>query len=207
MENMIDALSEVIGAPASWFDIVIKSEGGLSKDTFATLFLSDPEGFSNSTLGGYVDILLFAGTVGSPNAPLRCLTSSVCQSRYYAYKKRYCYRYVYSNLVAKYSGDDHVREGQCVPGANPAWGSLSVDINGPRNGGSYKMQCDSECRYCKQEGSFQGDQCVCYLDLENPVDDGYAYYCISMRYASAHSLLPSLLGVFVALASVVVSVL
>lgn len=191
VDNIIDALAETTGVAAKWFDIIIKSEGGLSQDTFATLFLADPASFTEDQLGGFVDILFFAGTVGSPNAPLSCNINSVCQSRYYAYKKRYCYRYIYSNLVGEYSGDEHVNENQCVAGVNPAWGSVTVAINENRNGGTYKMQCDDKCRYCKQEGSFKGDECVCYLDLDNPVATGYAYYCISVKYASAPAFSPS----------------
>lgn len=189
-QNMVkNELSQIIGVPATWFEFVIKEEGGIGGTTIGELWVHDPAAFPEETeQKGFVDLLFFAGIAESLEEELFCRIHTTCLHSY----KRFCYRYLEQNLIGEYSGNNHARENTCYANVDPEWGHTKVSINEDRTGGIFHMQCDEGCRFCKKEGTFVGDECICFVDESHPEPTGYPYYCISVKYASAFSLAPSI---------------
>jgi len=192
---IVTAFSVVLKIDTTWIKVNILMDGGYGSDSIATLSISEP-GFSPSDPVGYVDVLFFSGTTDG-NEELTCRIHDICESNYYT-DKRYCYNLQTSNLVGEYSGDNHILEQACTPGINLNWGNIQVNINKPRTGGTYRMMCDSSCYFCRQEGTFEGDECICFVEQSTSIGaDGFTYYCISVKFAASSLTLPSIVTLLV----------
>jgi len=181
MEAMLESLTSTLSVSADWFTIVL---GSNDKDLGAArLFVADPE--EDALLGGFVDILFFSGTAESASE-ITCRIHDSCESSYF--QKRNCNRQLPGNLIGEYSGDNHVREQDCIAGFDSSWGHLKVSINTERTGGVYSLVCDETCEVCYFEGSFEGDECICYQ--ESTGASGTPYKCISVKFASSTRVRP-----------------
>jgi len=165
-------LADGTGEPSSEFNVIVTYDGALGGQSDGYIYLGSASG-AEDELGGYVDVLFFAGINEQP----QCNIHDQCG-------KYSCY--AFRNLVGEYSGDNHIREGACIQNVQPEWGYLTIKINAARDGGAYRWGCDSLCLFCSSEGTFQGDACTCEIgSLTN-------YNCISVKFAASSLIVPSL---------------
>jgi len=190
MQSILTALSEVTLVPSTWYQVIAVTDGGTTGTSTLDIIVRDPSQKYTDKLGGFIDILFFQGVSTNPGGH-RCLIHDTCS--YYSSRYHSCYTYTYHNLVGEYSNDNHVHEGACLNPINSAWGYTTVTLNAQRTGGTYRMMCDSTCTVCKGQGNFNGDDCTCYDDIPHSLPGGIPYYCISIKFASAGFIAPSII--------------